>query len=329
MDLRVDASSRSNGAKRRDIASGCQPLARVLRRRSGRRTASTRRDRDAHLAAPAVVLDRVADEVDQHLPQALLVREHVPLRRPSRTARTMRRRPPRAAPGRSISTTPSHERAQADGPQRSAAARPASARVTSSTSSTSATRWWRRGADEVDPALGALRDRRHGRASRSEKPTIAVSGVRSSWLMRERKRFVASFAAIRPRVRLLQLARPPHELGLELGRVLGAVVAQPHVIGHVLDAMDDPAQLPVVVEDRQVARAPVARPRSRRPRTPAGGCRTSARPWCPAGRGQHALQRGPQARDARRVVVLRGCPGRRRTGCGRRSPRAAVIVASR
>ena len=35
-------------------------------------------------------------------------------------------------------------------------------------------------------------------ASRSEKPTIAVSGVRSSWLMRERKRFVASFAAIRP-----------------------------------------------------------------------------------------------------------------------------------
>jgi hypothetical protein len=91
-------------------------------------------------------------------------------------------------------------------------------------------------------------------ASSSEKPLIA--GERRAQLVAHARQELALGGAGRAQLHVgaLQLGRAAQDLG----RLLVAALLQPDVLGHVLDAVDDVAQALVLVQDRRVARAPVA-----------------------------------------------------------------------
>ena len=158
-----------------------------------------------HLAARPVVLDGVAEQVDEHLAQPHPVGEDEDLaagdrRRRDRGRPRARRSTDLDADARRPAAAPSTAR-----PRPTSAGRPTrastviwpdSTRDRSSTSLTSASRCapafsmcWMRSSCCSDGGSAA------SRRSSCEKPSTALSGVRSSWLMRERNSVLARLDA--------------------------------------------------------------------------------------------------------------------------------------
>ena len=162
--------------------------------------------------------------------------------------------------------------------------------------------------------LGPARDGRRCSSacvSSSAKPMMAVSGVRSSWLMRERKSFLAALAARSLTVGRLQLRSAKtglQDLGAPARRSPALPCRRTNSVTSSTRWMMY-AQPAVGVEDRGVDAGSSSAPRSRRPRPRAGGCRTSGPPSCPAPVGRApapATRAGCSRRSRRRVVGVVG-----------------------
>src|SRR3954451_23523657 len=115
---------------------------------------------------------------------------------------------------------------------------PASMRVMSSTSLISSSRWWP--ARRMRSTRACASSSRPSSTSSWPKPRIALSGVRSSWLMRERNSLLASLA---------RSASSPRLAGFGLGALTAGDVGR--------DAGERVGQ-PVGVEQRELDRQPAA-----------------------------------------------------------------------